>query len=273
MAATFSIGDLEVLVVSDGEAIFPGTGYFRNAETDWEQHKRWLDHEGNVVFPLGCFLVRSGDRRVLIDTGLGPIGNPTFHGGELLNELASADVRPGEIDTVFVTHLHLDHCGTVARKDGDVWTPTFPNATYRWTADEQSYWSGPLPPEQRKNQKLLDAVAPRWEPADGGASLAPGVDVMAMPGHTPGHAGVVLSSGDARAFLLGDAVSCPVQFEETEWSGLGDIDPGLARKTQEALAAEIEGKGALAGASHFPGLTFGRLLRGNGRRYWQPVKA
>jgi glyoxylase-like metal-dependent hydrolase (beta-lactamase superfamily II) len=271
VAGKFSVGELEVVVVSDGEAIFPGKQYFQNTDADWEAHRRWLDHEGKVVFPLGCFLVRSGDRRVLIDTGLGPIGSPTFHGGELLNELAKAGVQPADIDTVFVTHLHLDHCGTVARKDAGGWTPTFPNATYRWTTNEQAYWSGPLPATSVKNQNLLDAVAPRWEAADGGAALAPGVDVKALPGHTPGHAGVVLSSGGARAFVLGDAISCPVQFTETEWSGLGDVDPELARRSQEAVAAEMEGKGVLAAASHFPGLTFGRVLRGEGRRYWQPL--
>lgn len=50
---------------------------------------------------------------------------------------------------------------------------------------------------------------------------------------------------------------------------MGDMDPGMARKTQEALAREIEGSGALIGASHFPGLSFGRVLRGEGKRYWQ----
>jgi glyoxylase-like metal-dependent hydrolase (beta-lactamase superfamily II) len=94
---------------------------------------------------------------------------------------------------------------------------------------------------------------------------------MAMPGHTPGHAGVVLSWNNERAFILGDAISCPAQLEEPEWSGLGDIDAKLARRTQEALAQEVEGTGALVGASHFPGLTFGRVLRGEGRRYWEAL--
>src|SRR5207245_7661204 len=99
----------------------------------------------------------------------------------------------------------------------------------------------------------------------------PGVTVIATPGHTPGHAGVILSSGHDRAFILGDAISCPVQLEEPEWSGMGDMDPKLARASQEAVAKEAEGSGALVGASHFPGLTFGRVLRGEGRRYWEAV--
>ncbi len=272
MANTFKIGDLEVIAVADGTVTFPATAYFQGTTKEqWEPHARWTDHQGNLTFPFGCFVVRSGERQVLIDTGLGPIDSPPWKGGALLGELASAGVKPEDIDTVFITHLHLDHCGTAATGGEGAMKPTFPNATYRWTSAEQEYWSGDLPPGTVVRKDIFAAVAPRYEAADGGSSLAPGIDVYAMPGHTPGHAGVVLSSGDARAFLLGDGVSCPAQLGEAEWSGLGDVDAKLARRTQEALMKEIEGKGALVGASHFPGLTFGRVMTGEGRRYWEPV--
>jgi hypothetical protein len=83
---------------------------------------------------------------------------------------------------------------------------------------------------------------------------------------------VVVSSGTERAFILGDAIACPVQLEEPEWSGMGDIDPKLARFTQETVVREIEAAGALMSTAHFPGLTFGRVLKGEGRRYWAPVQ-
>jgi glyoxylase-like metal-dependent hydrolase (beta-lactamase superfamily II) len=272
MANTFKVGDLEVIAVSDGSVTFPATAYFAGTTPEqWEPHERWTDHAGNLVFPFGCFLVRSGDTRVLIDTGLGPIHSDTWNGGALLGDLASAGVKPEDIDIVFITHLHADHCGTAALNVDGVMQPTFPRASYRWTSAEQAHWSGDLKKGTVARRDIFAAVAPRWRAADGGISLAPGIDVYAMPGHTPGHAGVVLSSGDARAFVLGDGISCPVQLEEAEWSGLGDLDPTLARKNQEALAKEIEGNGALVGTSHFPGLTFGRVLSGEGRRYWQPV--
>lgn len=275
MANTFKVGDLEVLVVSDGSARAPGTVYFTGTTKEqWAPHARWLDHDGNVVFPFSCFLVRSGDKRVLIDTGLGPVKLWTFTGGDLLNELAAAGVKPEDIDTVFVTHLHVDHCGSVALPVHDRLQATFPNATYRWTSEEDRYWRATKPPlvdPTFSMDAMFEAVAPRFQPADDGAALAPGIGVMSMPGHTPGHAGIVLSSGDARAFILGDAISCPVQLEQPEWSGMGDVDPKLARRTQEAVAREAEGSGALLGASHFPGLSFGRVLRGEGRRYWQPL--
>ncbi len=272
MPNSFKVGDIDVTAVSDGEFHVPATAYFAGTTAEqWEPHARLLDDAGVLTFPLGCFVVRSGDRTVLIDTGIGPFKSDAWHGGELLGELATAGVTPEDVDVVFITHLHADHCGSAALQiDGEM-RPAFPNATYRWTSTEQTYWSGELPAGSVARRDVFAAVAPRFEAADGGASIAPGVDVYSLPGHTPGHAGIVLSSGDARAFILGDAISCPAQLTEPEWSGLGDVDPKLARRSQEALAKEIEGSTTLLAASHFPGLTFGRVLTGEGKRYWQPV--
>ncbi|MEX2246068.1 MAG: MBL fold metallo-hydrolase [Dehalococcoidia bacterium] len=271
MANRFTVGDLEVIAVSDGDISFPAHVYYRGTTAEqWEPHKRWLDHQGNLTFPFGCFLVRSGDKRVLIDTGVGPVKVGAFSGGALLSELAAQGVQPEAVDAVFMTHLHVDHCGTAAVERDGAMRPAFPNATYHWTSDEHTWFAG-LEANAINRKDVVAAVESRYQARDGGSSLAPGIDVVAMPGHTPGHAGVVLSSGDQRAFLLGDGVSCPVQLEEAEWSGLGDVDPKLARRSQEAMAREMEGTGALLGASHFPGLMLGRVLMGEGRRYWQPV--
>ena len=275
MANRFNIGELEVLVVSDGASKAPATVYFTGTTREqWEPHKRWLDHEGNVEFPFTCYLVRSGDRRVLIDTGLGPIKLWAFTGGALLNELAAAGVKPEEIDTVFITHLHVDHCGTVALGENGAMKAVFPNATYRWTAAEDKHWRtniAAIPGSDFSFPQMFAAVDAQYEAIEDGAALAPGINVMSLPGHTPGHAGVILSSSTERAFILGDAIACPAQLEEPEWSGMGDMEPKLARQSQEAVAREAEGSGDLVGAAHFPGLTFGRVLRGEGRRYWQPV--
>jgi glyoxylase-like metal-dependent hydrolase (beta-lactamase superfamily II) len=274
MANRFKVGEIEITVVSDGEAKMKGTDYFPASTPEtWEPHKALLDHEGFYTFPFTCFVIRSGDKQVLIDTGLGPARGDTFHGGDLMPELASAGVEPGDIDTVFITHLHVDHCGSAALRDENKQLQiTFPNASYRWTTAEQEYWSkADLPPQQVARRDIFAAVAPRFEAADGGESLAPGVDVYWMPGHTPGHAGVVVSSGTERAFILGDGVACPAQFTEADWSGAGDVDPKLARDGQEALAREIEGSDVLVRGSHFPGLEFGRVMRGEGKRYWALV--
>src|SRR5207247_2458940 len=145
MANSFKIGDLDVLVVSDGTARTPGTMYFQGTTPEqWEPHKRWLDHEGNVEFPFSCFLARSGGKTVLIDTGLGQINMMGFTGGSLLSELASAGAKPEDIDTVFVTHLHVDHCGTVAHIEGDQAQAAHTHATYACTPAEHEHGPGTL---------------------------------------------------------------------------------------------------------------------------------
>src|SRR5256885_10832834 len=124
MANSFKIGDLDVLGVSDGTARAPGTMYFQGTTPEqWEPHKRWLDHEGNVEFPFSCFLARSGGKTVLIDTGLGQINMMGFTGGSLIRELASAGVKPEEIDTVFVTHLHRSEERRVGKEGRSRWSP------------------------------------------------------------------------------------------------------------------------------------------------------
>ena len=272
MANTFKVGEIEISVVSDGEARVKGTEYFpASAPATWESHKALLDDEGFLTNPFTCFVVRSGGKKILIDTGLGPMQVPRswLRGGDLMGELASLGIQPGDIDTVFITHLHPDHCGSAALRDeSNELQIAFPNATYRWTSAEQTYWSGEVPPQQIARRDIFAAIAPRWQAAEGGASLAPGVDVYAIPGHTPGHAAVVVSSGTERAFILGDAIACPAQLSEAEWSSTGDVDPKLARAGQEAVLKEAEASGSLLRGSHFPGLSFGRVMRGEGKRYW-----
>ena len=68
--------------------------------------------------------------------------------------------------------------------------------------------------------------------------------------------------------LLGDVVHCPVELVDDEWEAMFDVDPDLARRTRTALNQELEGSGVLVAAAHFPGLQFGRLLPGQGRRSW-----
>ncbi|HTC80205.1 MAG TPA: MBL fold metallo-hydrolase, partial [Acidimicrobiia bacterium] len=78
----------------------------------------------------------------------------------------------------------------------------------------------------------------------------------------------VVADDVERALLLGDVVHCPVELMEDDWEAVMDVDPALARRTREALAKELEGSDVPAAAAHFPGLRFGRLLGGTGRRHW-----
>ncbi|MEJ7585385.1 MAG: MBL fold metallo-hydrolase [Acidimicrobiales bacterium] len=202
------VGDIDVIPLSDGECLMP-PGYFPNA--DWSAHQALLDADGIMRLPIGCFLVRTGDRTVLVDAGLGPRDLEWLVGGKLPAALAAQGVAPADIDIVVCTHLHLDHAGWLV--EGGV--PSFPNATVRFGAADWQTWVDEAHPKDRIRQAmlLLDDQH-RLEPIDGdGATIAPGITARAAPGHTLGHHVLVVSSGADRLLLLGGAVTCPVQLE------------------------------------------------------------
>ena len=259
------VGDIEITPFSDGHFNMPPS-YFGDA-ADFGPHQALLDERGNIVVPIGCFLIRTGDQTVLIDTGLGDIDlGEIGKGGDLPGALSAAGVGPADIDMVVCTHLHADHAGWLV-KDG---APFFPNATVRFGAAD---WDQFVVKEHGGPQTAADvrllADLGRVETIDGDdVSLAPGITARHAPGHTHGHVVLVLASGDERAVLLGDAVTCPVQLEEPDWSAMSDVDPALAIRTREALWQELEGTDTRAVAAHFPGLEFGRILPGEGKRYF-----
>jgi glyoxylase-like metal-dependent hydrolase (beta-lactamase superfamily II) len=255
------VGDLELLPLNDGVIQLPPEFY---VGLDWSRHQDLLNADGKIEMPIGCFVLRSGSRVVLVDAGMGSRSVSWGRGGALPAELARVGVALDEIDTVVCTHLHIDHIGWLV-VDG---APFFPRATVRCGGADLAHFAddadaGPM-------LSVLSAAG-RIEPISGDrVSLAPGLDALATPGHTPGHYGLVVSSGTDRAVLLGDAVECPLQLDEPDFYALSDVDPALSARTREALWRELEGTDTLVGAAHFPGLEFGRVLRGSGTR-WFPL--
>jgi glyoxylase-like metal-dependent hydrolase (beta-lactamase superfamily II) len=244
------IGDLEVLPVLDGSMDIPTDVMFERPVPH-----RWLTPEGMLPVQMGAYLVRTGDRRILVDAGLGH--------GTLIESLAGHGLTPGDVTDVVLTHLHFDHIGWSS--DGE--RATFPNATYRCDARDWQYYVvdendeymrdmvGAMTPKQR-----LSPVESQLELYEGDTPLAPGVDLRSAPGHTPGSTLVVLSGSGQRALLVGDVLHCPAELLSEDWEVLADVDGKAAARTREALARELEGTDDLIGAAHFPGLRFGRLI-------------
>jgi glyoxylase-like metal-dependent hydrolase (beta-lactamase superfamily II) len=179
--------------------------------------------------------------------------------------LADMGCSPRDIDTVFLTHLHPDHVGWVAQQG----KPFFDRATVVFGgADwEPLIASAPADDPFRTGMETV-AAAGRTKPIQGDmVAIAPGVTARHAPGHTPGHYVLVIASGTERAFLLGDAVACPLQLTENDIGFLTDVDRAMAARTREALFRELENQSIGIGMDHFPGLEFQRILRGQGRRW------
>jgi glyoxylase-like metal-dependent hydrolase (beta-lactamase superfamily II) len=260
------VGSLTVQPFQDGVAVLePSMFTVGEAAADWSAHAELLDTDGLLRVPVGAFVVRAGDVTVLLDAGVGPTSDPMFSGHELIANMAAGGVAPADIDVVFVSHCHNDHCGWL-EQDG---TPTFPNATIRigagdWTHFVDGAGGG------RKRAARLRAVESRVELIDrDGEVIAPGITTRATPGHTPGHTSAVLSSDGARMIMMGDAMHCPAQLTESEWQFLYDVDRDLASRTRADLLREAEAPNTALLPAHFPGMRATRLLPAQaGPRVW-----
>jgi glyoxylase-like metal-dependent hydrolase (beta-lactamase superfamily II) len=266
------VGAVTIEGVSDGSLSVPPSFLFNKSDQDWLQHSQFLDNDGMLPIEFGGFLVRSGERLVLIDTGLGP-GSTSERTGMFMRNLSALGVQPEEVTDVVLTHLHFDHLGWAT--DGE--RRLFERATYRCHEADWEFFMGANPFDDslavssmggRGSSELLPPILDRLETWSDDGPILPSIDVRSAPGHTPGSTVVIISSGTDRAMLLGDVVHCPAELLSDDWEMIGDVDRQLAQRTREALAKELEGSDIPAAASHFPGLKFGRLLTAHGRRQW-----
>ena len=130
-----TIGDFELTAISDGTYHLDGGAFFGVVpKVMWERRVK-ADEKNLVPSGLNSVVVRTGEKTVLIETGIGnklPDRMVKIYGqpSELLNNLSAAGISPGDIDIVINTHLHFDHCGWNTVRQGDKIVATFPNAQY-----------------------------------------------------------------------------------------------------------------------------------------------
>lgn len=279
-----TVGNVEILVMHDAESALPLEMTFPSVPTgDWapykERYPEAFNGPDNIRAHFECYLIRSQGQTILVDTGIGTAAtNPgTIEGllggsveGKLVSELSSAGIQPGDIDMVFLTHLHPDHVGWNLSADG----PTFPNARYishqaDWAAfstprDEEifgfTYWEETVAPLERMG--VLDLL-------EGEKGLTNEVTAITTPGHTPGSMSLSISSSGENALILGDVFHNPAQVTETEWIFSFDSDPEQAVQTRGRMVDYAESGNTPMAICHTTG--FGRVVRTEGRRYWQAL--
>jgi glyoxylase-like metal-dependent hydrolase (beta-lactamase superfamily II) len=253
------VGDVDVVSLLDAEGSFTTVeGAFPDVPADhwapWRELWPELFDGDDWVLPYRSFLVRAGDATILVDTGVGPPGDGWFlpeRQGRLLGELERQGITPGEVDVVFVTHVHVDHVG---------WNPAF--ASSRFVVHRDAWAAAQERADREHIAKAVLPLAERVETVTGDAELAPGVVAFEAPGHSPGH--MCIRIGE-ELVLLGDAAPHPVLLTQAGWRFSSDEDPELAEQTRERLL-ETYGDRILA-ASHYPGSGFGRLVDG----VWVPL--
>lgn len=224
--------------------------------------------------PVTAYLLRSDDRTILIDAGMGEVDllGPGF--GRVAAALGAAGVAPGDVDTVILTHAHPDHLGGLVA-DGAV---VFANAELVMAEAEAGFWldagmMAQAPTEAQGlfqlAQTVVEAYSDRVTRVADGAEVAPGVRLILSPGHTPGHAVLRIDGGDRQLLMLADTLHSADLHTAMPDVGFGfDVDPAAAAHSRRRLFEEAASDGVLIAGSHvhFPG--FGRIQRaGDAFRY------
>ncbi len=279
---THRLGSIDLHILSDG-AYYQDAGAVFGVvpRIMWERVTRPLDEQHRMALGLNCLLLRSQDKVILIETGVGDKDGGRRQAtpaeeGTLLSALATLGVQPEEIDVVVNTHLHADHCGWNTRQleDGRL-VPTFPRARY---LIERGEWEAATHPNERTRATYLaENLLPLEEAGvleliEGELAVTPEVTIVPTPGHTEDHASVVITSGGETAIYIGDMVQHEVQLERTAWVSAFDLLPLVSMETKKRIVERAIRERALVVSVHCPYPGLGRLTKSDdGRRHWEPV--
>ena len=271
-----SAGGLDVTLVTDGgftlAPLHPALGMDQPAETVMAVARQYHVAE-EMPAHVHCLLVRSPDGLVLVDAGCGK----TFGAGagRLVEFLANAGVTPDQIDAVVLTHAHLDHVGGLVgglpEAGGE---PTFPNATVFVTDAERDFWLDEANPFRKPGAgemanvtaavaaNALNGVRGKLDTMGERKAPARGVEVVPLPGHTPGHVGLRVGTGDDALTYVGDTLMfLPLLAAHPEWHVAFDADPVAGAATRGRLFADLARNGTRLAGPHVPFPGFGRLRR------------
>lgn len=254
--------------------IFPdSTPQIIHANLDWMAPRFYDPGTDKLVITIQSFLLQAGGRNIVVDTCVGDCKRrlrPEFdqQRWHWLDRLQAAGVQPEDVHVVVSTHLHVDHVGWHTQMVNGEWKPTFPNARYLFTHPEWDYWrenEGHLA-LARTGDYIGDSVWPLFHcgladlvPMD--HEIFPGIALVPLPGHTPGHVGVSVQGAHSHALLTADLFHHPLQCCYPHWNTRFCLDPERSRSTRMSTMARLAEAGTLLMPSHFPGPNAGVLRR------------
>jgi glyoxylase-like metal-dependent hydrolase (beta-lactamase superfamily II) len=256
------VGDIEVLVISDG--VLPITARTMATNADPTEYGNWLNDQflpqDVLDWPLNVVVVRSGGRTILVDAGLG-VEFPDFpRAGKTVHRLEAAGIDPSAVTDVVLTHLHMDHVGGLLteglkeRLRSDLRVHVATREAEFWEAPDFSHTDMPAPVPGALRQiasRFLTEYRGQIKTFETEYEIAPGVLVARNGGHTPGHSIVRLASGGDALTFAGDSVFAP-GFDNPEWHNGFEHDPVESARVRIELLRELAATGEAMVATHLP---------------------
>jgi glyoxylase-like metal-dependent hydrolase (beta-lactamase superfamily II) len=271
------LGNFEITAINDGTVPIDVVKLLAEPATTTKLALKNAFESDPVETSDNTFLINTGARLVLIDTGGGALLGPTL--GKLLTNLRAAGYQPEQVDDVLLTHLHPDHVGGLMANGA----MAFPNATIHADKRDSDYWLSQAnldkAPADAKGyfQGAIASLEPyvaagKYQPFEHDGEVVPGVRSIASYGHTVGHTSYLIESEGQQLIVVGDLIHvASVQLNHPEVTIAFDSNAAAAARSREKIFSLAASDRALVGAEHlqFPGLGH---LRVEGKSWgWVPV--
>jgi glyoxylase-like metal-dependent hydrolase (beta-lactamase superfamily II) len=273
------LGELEFHIISAGHVLLDGGAMFGVIPRPMWEKKMQPDARNRITLSMNCLLIHAGGKRILVETGAGDKMNAKardiygLDGPFLEDELRGYGLRPEDVDIVLNTHLHFDHCGGNTRVEKDKVVAAFPNARYIVQRGEFEHAMNPN--ERDRASYFSENYAPleadgKFTLLDKDGEIAPGVEVIRLPGHTAYMQGVKLTGGGKTAFLFADLVPTTAHLP-IPWIMGYDLYPMTTLENKKRWISEVVREGWLALFAHDARVPAAFLREREGRWEAEPV--
>ena len=244
----------------------------------WEK-KIPSDGRNRIQLAMNCLLVHAGGKRILVETGIGAKMSRKLRDiygveGPFLNDrLKHYGLDPSEIDIVVNTHLHFDHCGGNTRLEKDKVVAAFPNAKY--VVQRGEFEHAKHPNERDRASYMLENYEPlssaKLALLEADRAIAPGVELIRIPGHTANMQCVKLTGGGNTAFFLADLVPTTAHLP-LPWIMGFDLYPMTTLENKKKWIPELIQEGWIALFCHDTKTQAAYLRERDGHWEAEPVK-
>lgn len=279
----FAIGDIVVTALYDGYIDLPNKLFNGLAADDFKSllKRMFVESENGAQTAVNAYLVHTGDKLILIDTGAAKVFGPTL--GAILENLRASGYDPAQVDAVLLTHLHPDHAAGLATAEGAI---VFPKADVWAAKAEADFWlsadvAAKAPEGMQPMFKLAQGMIAPYQAAGKFKTFAPGetlpiagVAAVSSAGHTPGHTSYLVKSKEAGLLVWGDILhSHAAQFSNPDISFEYDVDQPAAVATRKKLLEEAASAKLWVAGAHLPFPGVGHVRAdGDGRYAWVPAE-
>ncbi len=273
------LGELEFHIISAGHVLLDGGAMFGVIPRPLWEKKMQPDARNRITLSMNSLLIHAGGKRILVETGAGDKMNAKtreiygLDGPFLDDELRGYGLRPEDIDIVLNTHLHFDHAGGNTRVEKDKVVATFPNARYIVQRGEFEHAMNPNERDRAsyfpENYAPIEAAG-MFTLLDGDGEIAPGVEVIKLPGHTAHMQGVKLTGGGKTAFLFADLVPTTAHLP-IPWIMGYDLYPMTTLENKKRWIPDVVREGWLALFAHDARVPAAHLRERNGQWEAEPV--